>query len=65
MDCEALKQVGGDMSNAIAAFGIKHRSRSELRTVVVERLRKVDLSEDEKRFVVDHVLVTNGYVGGF
>jgi hypothetical protein len=61
----ALKKVGDELSEAIVAFGIKHRTRSELRTVVVERLRRSGLKDSEKRVVVDHVLVTNGYIGRF
>ena len=64
MDFESLKKVGGDMMETIAAFGIKHRSRSELRTFIVEKLRWMDLNTDEKRFVGDYVMALHGYGGG-
>jgi hypothetical protein len=65
LDAEELKQVGGEMMAAIIAFGIKHKSRSEIRSTIVDRLRGLDgYDSTAKRFIGDHVMALFGYGGG-
>ena len=65
MEVKDLKQVAIEMKSSIVAFGVKHRARSELRSIVIARMRDLrHLGDDECRFVGDHVMALYGYGAG-
>ena len=65
MDVVRLKEVASEMMSSIIAFGVKHRTRSELRSIVIARMRDLhELDDAARAFVGDHVMSLYGYGGG-
>jgi len=65
MNTEELKMVGREMMTSLMLFGVKFKTRSELRSVVVERLRFIEGHDCRaKRVIGDHVMSLFGYGGG-
>jgi hypothetical protein len=65
VDVLDLKKFAVEMMESIAAFGVKYRTKSELRSIVVARMRDLhDLDDAARKVVGDHVMSLYGYGGG-
>ena len=61
-----MKKVANDMMSSIESFKVKWKTRSELRSIVVGRMKQLprDMDERSRRFVGDHVMALYGFGGG-
>jgi hypothetical protein len=65
VDIVALKEVGCGVAASISAFGVKYRTRADLRAIVSVKIRELGGIDDAARRVVgDHVMSLFGYGGG-
>ena len=66
MNTVELKKVGDQFFSEMLAFGVKYKSRAEVRSAIIARLRiaATELDEKARRVIGDHVMALFGYGGG-